>query len=249
MDPSRLALSVVIPAFDEVHRLPQTIESVLTYLERRSEPFEIVVADDGSTDGTDDLVRNHARFDDVLYLDRDSVNRGKGAALRRGVARSRGRRVLLMDADQATPIEELEHLEASLAEGADIAIGSRAGRRARVRRAQPWFRVLIGKAGNKLIRLVATPGIGDTQCGFKLFRGPLARSLFAAGQIDGFAFDVEILHLALAGGAQVREVPVAWHHVPESKVHAILDPLRVLVDLARIRLHRYDVGIGRTDEN
>jgi dolichyl-phosphate beta-glucosyltransferase len=170
------------------------------------------------------------------------VNRGKGAALRTGVAATRGDIVLLSDVDLSTPLAELQKLLPFLAKNA-IAIGSRAIDVGLVRRRQPWHRVLLGRAGNLVIRALAVPGIGDTQCGFKLFRGDVARELFAAATIDRFAYDVEILHLARRRGIAIAEVPVLWFNSPESKVRVFPDAIQTLADVFRIRWrHRRRAG-------
>jgi dolichyl-phosphate beta-glucosyltransferase len=161
-------------------------------------------------------------------------NRGKGAALRAGVLATRGRRVLVMDADLATPIEELAALEAALDQGAQIAAGSRAVATANITRSQSRLRVLLGRAGNLWIQALAVPGIRDTQCGFKLFEGEIARRLFAIAREDRFGIDIEVLCLANRRfGATVAEVGVRWEHQDGSKVRW-KDYVDVFVKVPRI---------------
>ncbi|WP_461010343.1 dolichyl-phosphate beta-glucosyltransferase [Streptomyces capparidis] len=230
-----LGLSVVIPAYNEERRLRATLETVGRYLAASAASWEVIVVDDGSTDGTARLVRAAAGGEPRIRLLASPVNRGKGSAVRLGVLASRGRRVLFCDADQATPIEELAGLAAALDRGADAAIGSRAGSAARDGR--PALRRGLGRAGNRFIQAVAVPGIHDTQCGFKLFDGDKARAAFALARIDGWGFDVEILLLFTRLGWTVAEVPVRWAHQPGSKVRP-LDYARVLGETLRVRLGR-----------
>ncbi|MHC3471584.1 glycosyltransferase [Streptomyces sp. 7R007] len=226
-------LSVVIPAYNEERRLGPTLDAVTRYLrDNESREWEIVVADDGSADGTRDLVTS--REDPRIRLVASPRNRGKGHALRLGVAASRGRRVLVTDADLAAPIEELEKLDKALGEGNAAAIGSRAMPGATIEDRQHRLREVLGRAGNQLIRRTAVPGIRDTQCGFKLFDGERAREAFAASRLNGWGIDVEVLRHFHHADWRIAEVPVRWSHQPGSKVRS-LDYLRVLAELARLR--------------
>jgi dolichyl-phosphate beta-glucosyltransferase len=231
-------LSVVIPAYNEERRLGPTLDAVARHLDATGGhrgSWEIVVADDGSTDATRELVtvRRDARV--RLVTGSGSGNRGKGHALRQGVAASRGRRVLVMDADLATPVEELERLERALADGHTAAIGSRAVPGATLGERQHRIRELLGAAGNLLIRRTTLRGIRDTQCGFKLFDGDKARTAFAASRLNGWAIDVEVLRHFQRAGWPVAEVPVHWSHRPGSKVRPADYP-RALRDLVRLRI-------------
>ncbi|MEU5094546.1 dolichyl-phosphate beta-glucosyltransferase [Streptomyces sp. NPDC020996] len=228
-------LSVIIPAYNEERRLGPTLDAVTRYLsqnEGRWGTWEVVVADDGSSDGTGDLVTE--REDPRVRLVAGPRNRGKGSALRLGVAASRGRRVLVTDADLAAPIEELEKLDKALCEGNSAAIGSRSVPGATIEDRQHRLRELLGRAGNVLIRRTAVPGIRDTQCGFKLFEGDLAREAFADSRLNGWGIDVEVLRHFHRAGRQIAEVPVRWSHQPGSKVRS-LDYLRVLAELTLLR--------------
>ena len=166
---------------------------------------------------------------------RHGRNRGKGAAIRTGVLASRGARVLLADADASTPIEELEKLEARLAE-APLVFGSRATPGSEVRRHQPRYRELMGKSFNLIVRLLGVRGLRDTQCGFKLLDGEVARELCADLTIEGFAYDVELVLLARRRGHRIVEVGVVFEHSPESRVHPIRSSLEMLRDVVRVRL-------------
>lgn len=230
------ALSVVIPAYNEARRLGSTLDRVTEYLRGRQGSegeHEVLVVDDGSTD---DTARRVASYPDPLVrLVRQPENRGKGAALRRGVAESRGERVLLCDADLSTPIQEVERLASRLDDGADVAIGSRAVAGADVQKHQPFYRELMGKTFNRIIRLLGVRGLRDTQCGFKLLDGEVARRLFRMLRTDGFAFDVELVWLARRHGLRVDEVGVRWIDSPDTRVHALYDSARMLRDVLLMR--------------
>jgi dolichyl-phosphate beta-glucosyltransferase len=226
-------LSVVVPAYNEEARLAVTLPSMLAYLEAAGRSFEVLVVDDGSSDGTARVAESFAgRGVRALRLAR---NRGKGAATRAGVLASQGDRVLLTDADLSTPMPELERLERHL-DRADMVFGSRAVAGARIEHPQPAFRQWMGKTFNLMIRLLVAGGVRDTQCGFKLLDGPTARAVFADLLLDGFAYDVELLWLARRRGLRVVEVGVEWSHSPDSKVHLVTDSVRMALDILRIRL-------------
>lgn len=234
-----VAISVVIPAYNEEERLGPSLKRAIDYLSARrgetGQTFEILVADDGSSDRTVEVALRFAdRGVRAIGLPQ---NRGKGAAVKAGLLASAGERVLVSDADFSTPIEEIEKLEGQLGV-AEIAIGSRAIRGADVRERQPFYRVLLGKAGNKVIRLLAVPGIADTQCGFKLLRGEAARSLARELTIDGFAYDVELLWLAKKRGMRIAEVGVVWVNSAASKVDPLPAAMAALRDLVLMRLRR-----------
>lgn len=231
-------LSVVVPAYNEARRLPVTLEAVVPWLEARPESFELVLVDDGSSDGTLELIRGWSERHPCIRVVAVSPNRGKGRALAEGVKTTRGDRVLVSDADFSTPITELDKLEAALDAGADVAIASRAKRGARVEHSQPFYRVLMGKCFNLVVQAAILPGLWDTQCGFKLFRGELARELFGGLRIDGFGYDIDVLYAARRRQLRISEVPVRWINSPETKVNAVRDSMRMLGDIARVRLHR-----------
>lgn len=229
------ALSVVIPVFNEERRLPATLERITEYLHRRRDllPAEVIVVDDGSTDSTAAVVGHFAMAGEItVRLEKLGENRGKGAAVRCGLRASRGRRVLITDADLASPIEELERLEAA---SADIAVGSRALRRELIVCRQPLVRDLLGRCFNVFLRLLGLSRLRDTQCGFKLLQGDLARRLSHQLRLDGFAFDVELLVRAEKRGARIAEVPVRWDHVEESRVRPLRHGLAMVRDTLLLR--------------
>ena len=234
------ALSLVIPAYDEERRLGPGLRRALDYLRERGEPFEVLVVDDGSRDRTREVAATFAG--EGVTLLRHERNRGKGAAIRTGLAASRGARVLLTDADFSTPIEELAKLEPHLPR-APLVIGSRGVADSSVQKRQPIYRELMGKTFNRAVRLLGVRGLNDTQCGFKLLQGDAGRQLAQELKIEGFAYDVELIWLARRHGWNVAEVGVVWINSEDSRVSPIRSSLSMLRDLLRIRwIHRHDAG-------
>lgn len=232
-------LSVIIPAYNEEETIEGTVRYIERYLSDLKLSHEIVVVDDGSTDSTLQIVETLAREIPSVRFLHYVPNRGKGHAVRTGILASAGDRVLFTDADHSTPIEELPALMAALDNGCAVAVGSRAVRGAIRTVHQPFHREIGGKALNLLIQLFAVPGIKDTQCGFKLFTRKAARAIFPRCFIDNFSFDVEVLYLARQCRLKVPELPVHWAHHGPSKVRPFRDGFKMLLDIARIRLHRY----------
>jgi dolichyl-phosphate beta-glucosyltransferase len=230
-------VSVVVPCFDEEGRLPTSLARALAFLERSGRDYEIVLVDDGSTDRTPALIERAAREHPQVRAVKLAGNRGKGRALAEGVRRTAGNLVLTSDADFSAPIDELPKLEAAIAAGCEVAIGSRARRGAR-EVDQPLYRRAMGKGFNVLVQALLLPGVWDTQCGFKLFRGEVARELFGRLQTDGFAYDVEILWLARRAGYRLCEVPVRWINSTTSRVDPVRHSGQMLRDLLRIRFAR-----------
>jgi len=166
------------------------------------------------------------------------LNRGKGFAVRSGVLHAAGRDVLFSDADLSTPIEEMEKLLPLITRGdCDIAIASRGLPKSNLTVHQPWYRELMGRTFNKLVQGIAVPGILDTQCGFKAFRGDVAKRLFGLAQIDGFGFDTEILFLARKCGYRIAEIPVTWVHKDDSRVNPFSAPIQMVGELLQVRLN------------
>jgi len=232
------SLSIVIPAYNECERLPPTLDRILRYLGDREGTAEILVCDDGSTDGTSAVAERILAAQDrtswrVLPAAR---NEGKGAAVRRGVLAAAGESILFSDADLSTPIEEIRKLEAALSGGADVAIGSRGRPDSEVEVSQPFYREMMGRVFNTIVRTALVHGICDTQCGFKLFRREAARRVFERAKANGLAFDVEILLLARRLGYRIEEVPVRWIDSPDSRVTLVGGPISMLLDLLRIRV-------------
>jgi dolichyl-phosphate beta-glucosyltransferase len=231
----RPELSVIIPAFNEERRLPGSLRRVVNYLGRRPEPFEVLVVDDGSRDATAAFVARFAAEDRRVRLLQYGSNRGKGFAVRYGMLRARGERVLMSDADLSTPIEELPKLTAALDARADIAIGCRVLPESCLAVRQPPLRELIGRTFNLVVRVLAVPGIRDTQCGFKLFTRAAASDIFAVLTVDHWCFDVEALLVARKMGYHIREVPITWVNEENTKVNVLRDLAQTALDLGRIR--------------
>lgn len=226
-------LSIVIPAYNEALRLPRYLPDVQAFCATLQGGCEILVVDDGSTDRTAQYVDSVAHQDTAVRLIRQDRNRGKGAAVRRGVSEARGAYVLFADADGATPIEESWKLLERAREAADVVIGSRKAA-GDVRRERSWARELVGSAFYRITNLLAVPGIEDTQCGFKIFRRTAARAIFPQLTETGWAFDVELLFVAQKLGMRIEEVPVNWSAVEGSKIRP-KDALKMFAALVRIR--------------
>ena len=226
--------SVVIPAYNEAQRLPPFLDTVVAYFEGRDEPYEVVVVDDGSRDGTSDVVQAR-RYTSVRIVRRE-INGGKGIAVRTGMLSARGAYRLFADADGATPIQEIKRLEAPLLAGADVAFGSRALRDPGVSLVARRHRVIAGRIFNWLVGRLGLTGVSDSQCGFKAFTKPAAERLFQALSTRGFAFDVELLLLARAAGYRIVEVPVNWADQSGSKVGVLRHGPGMLGEILRASL-------------
>lgn len=236
-----MSVSVIIPAFNEEQRLPLTLGETMDYFAGRGEPFEILVVDDGSRDATPALVEQFSRTHShpaclgVTCLSYGG-NRGKGYAVRYGMLRAQGDLRLFCDADLATPVQEYETILARMREReAPIGIGSRPLRESKLVVHQPWFREMLGRGFNKVVRALAVPGISDTQCGFKIFTARAAEDVFARCRLDGFAFDCEALYIAWRLGYKIAEVPIRWSHKAGSKINMLRDGPRMLRDLSTVR--------------
>ena len=229
-----IGLSVVIPAYNEALRLPIYLMSVVAFLRERGEPFEVVVADDGSTDDTVEVVNELASSMPEVRTVANPRNFGKGFAVRTGIANSYGKRVLFVDADGSTPIAEVERLEAAMRAGASIAIGSRAVDGPGISRSTQSHRKVIGRIFNGIVSTLLLPGLKDTQCGFKLFTRDAASATFGRQNLDGFSFDVELLFIGRRMRYRIDEVAVSWSDVSGSKVNLVRDAARMLVDIFRI---------------
>lgn len=235
----------MIPAYNESARLPHTLWEIDSFVANNDLHAEIIVADDGSCDDTLAVARSFNPRS-ASYVVLALRHRGKAATVRDGVLRARGRLILFTDADLSTPIQYATRLISALESGADVAIGSREGEGStRVR--EPGYRHVMGRVFNRIVKLVAVPGINDTQCGFKAFRHDVAKDLFGRARLHVgdtvvrgslvTGFDVEILHLARRRGYTIAEVPVYWQHVTGSKVHPLRDSYRMVVDVVRVRIN------------
>ncbi len=228
-------LSIVIPAYNESTRLPQSLERIRAFLARWGGSCEVIVVDDGSSDDTADRAR--AALPGIAVLQNEG-NRGKGYSVRRGMVAARGAHRLMTDADLSTPIEELERLLAVQREGFDVVIGSRALPDSNIEVHQPWYRENMGRVFNLAVRVLAVPGLHDTQCGFKLWSARAADDVFRAARLDGFSFDVESLFLARKRGYRIAERPVTWRNDAATRV-GMLGGFLAFPDLLRIRLNHW----------
>jgi dolichyl-phosphate beta-glucosyltransferase len=229
-------ITIIIPAFNEEKRIGSTLEVIHRYFDQKSMTREIIVIDDGSNDDTAGVVNAMKRRIHDLRCIRYLSNRGKGYAVKAGVEQSRGEYILFTDADNSTPIEEFEKFHPILSH-AKVVIGSRYMAESSVVIRQPYYRILLGRLGNFLIRVFLFDDIRDTQCGFKAFEHRAALELFSRMKVNRFGFDIELLSIAHLLKYSVREVPVSWYNSPLSRVRPIKDALRTFADLIYIKLN------------
>jgi len=228
-------LSIIIPAFNEAERLPETFKRIVVFIKAQSFITELIVVDNASNDTTKDVVIEFvSRNPFVKYL--YEATRGKGAAVRTGMLAAQGDYLLICDADLAVPMDEALNFLPPRLQKYDIAIGSREAEGAK-RYDEPFHRHLMGRVFNVIVRTLLLPGILDTQCGFKCFRRDVARELFALGRTSGWSFDVEILYLARLKGHRIAEVPVSWYYGEKSKVSPVRDTWLMLKEVLWIKKH------------
>jgi dolichyl-phosphate beta-glucosyltransferase len=232
--PDEYALSVVIPAYNEAARIGEPLRRIDRHLRARGLPGELVVVDDGSSDGTAEVVRRvTAELGTPVQVLRSERNRGKGHAVKVGMTSARGRAVLMTDADLSTPIEELDKLLPHLRDGVQVVIGSRKMAGARIEVHQPWLREMMGGVFTQLTRLLVVR-VSDVTCGFKLFTREAAGDIFSRVTLEDWSFDAEALFLARRLGFRVREVPVVWRDAAGTKVRRGRDAIRAALGLLRI---------------
>jgi dolichyl-phosphate beta-glucosyltransferase len=228
-------LSIIIPAYNEENRLPETIARMAAFLRTQDYDYEVIVVENGSTDKTLEIAQactaGHPAFR-VIKLE----DKGKGLAVRHGMLAARGQYRFMCDADLSMPIEELPHFLPPNFPGADIVIASREALGA-VRYNEPEHRHIGGRLVNLVIRLFAIPGIHDTQCGFKSFRDDVAEDLFSCQVIDGWSFDIELLYIARKRGYRIEELPIPWYYSDQSHVSPVKDALRMAWDIFKIHFN------------
>jgi dolichyl-phosphate beta-glucosyltransferase len=228
-------LSIIIPAHNEEHRLPGSLEKIETFLAKQSYQAEVIVVENGSVDRTAAVVREFAQragHSNITLI--QETQRGKGIAVRRGMLAAQGAYRFMCDADLSMPIEEVNKFLPPALDSYDVAIASREAPGAR-RYNEPAYRHIGGRVINFLIRVLAVRDFQDTQCGFKSFSAAAALDLFSVQQLDGMSFDVEVLYIAQQRGYRIIEVPINWYFSSESRVRLVQDTLRVISDLFQVR--------------
>ncbi len=230
-------LTIVIPAYNEESRLPGTLAKIDAFLRQQPYQAEVIVVENGSRDDTSGIVERFCA--DHAYVRLLHSAKGKGAAVRTGMLAAAGDYALICDADLAMPIAETAKLLAAVQNGFDVAIASREGEGA-VRFDEPYYRHLMGRVFNTLVRILAIPSLQDTQCGFKLFRRGVARDVFARQTMGGWAFDVEVLAIAIRRGYKVVEVPIHWYFMTNSKISPVRDTISMVREVIKVRqnVHR-----------
>jgi dolichyl-phosphate beta-glucosyltransferase len=228
-------LSIVIPAHNEEHRLSDSLNKVLAFLQRQTYQAEILVVENGSQDRTAEIARRFTKRHPNLSLLQES-EAGKGLAVRRGMLAAQGEYRFICDADLSMPIEEVNKFIPPILLDFDVAIASREIPGA-VRYGEPLYRHWVGRVFNLLVRALTIPGIQDTQCGFKCFKAEVAEDLFSVQVINGWTFDAEVLFIALRRGYRIVEVPISWHYIPGSRVRLLRDSIAMLTDLFHIRIN------------
>jgi dolichyl-phosphate beta-glucosyltransferase len=228
-------LSIIIPAYNEESRLPETLAKIGAYIQASHRATEVLVIDDGSTDGTVSAAETMRDKLPSMRIISNGVNRGKGFSVRHGMLQARGRIALFTDADLSAPIEEADKLLAAVDDSFDVAIGSRAIDRSLISAHQSPFREFAGIVFNTVVRICLRLPFVDTQCGFKAFKREPCKIIFAQQRIERFGFDPELLYLARHHGLQSTEIPVRWAHSPGTKVSMLRDSLQMFADVFIIR--------------
>ncbi len=232
-DRAKPFLSVVIPAHNEEKRLPGTLEQVFAFLDRQDYSSEVLVVENGSQDRTYQVAEEFTANHPNLKVIREQ-QAGKGLAVRRGMLEARGQYRFMCDADLSMPIEEVNRFVPPSLNGVDIAIASREEPDS-IRYGEPAYRHIGGRWINTLIRLLALPGLHDTQCGFKCFREAVAKDLFRNQTMDGWSFDIELLYIARQRGYRIEELAIPWYYRADSRVEPLKDAVAMFLDILKIR--------------
>jgi glycosyltransferase involved in cell wall biosynthesis len=228
-------LSLVIPVYNEEERLPASLKQVLEFLKVQSYSAEVIIVENGSQDATFEIAQGFAKQNPFLRVLRNT-ERGKGLAVRRGMLEARGKFRFMCDVDFSMPVTEINRFLPPVLDNYEIAIASREAPGA-IRYHEPGYRHFVGRGFNALIRIIALPGLDDTQCGFKCVNGSVAEELFKRQTLTGWSFDVEMLYIARRLGYRIIEVPIPWYFNPDSKIRVLKDSLRMGIDLLQIRLN------------
>jgi dolichyl-phosphate beta-glucosyltransferase len=232
--PPKPFLSIIIPAYNEEHRIPATFDQLFKFLASQNYASEVLLVENGSQDRTLQIGQEYALKHDRLRV-LQSPQRGKGLAVQYGMLQAEGEYRFMCDADFSMPVEEINRFLPPRS-SCHITIASREAPGAQ-RINEPHYRHFVGRGFNMLIRLLALPDLQDTQCGFKCFRGELAEKLFQKQSLHGWAFDVEILFIARRMGCCIQEIPIKWYFNPDSKVRVLRDSIRMGLDLLKIRIN------------
>ena len=226
-------LSIIIPAYNEENRLPNTLEQVLAFIQQQSYQSEVLIIENGSSDHTFEIAQNFASgYPQISAVHLD--NSGKGLAIQYGMLRATGQYRFMCDADLSMPIAEVNRFLPPTLENFEIAIGSREAPGS-VRYNEPGYRHWGGRGTNLLIRWFALSRLRDTQCGFKMFRADIAKDIFGYQTITNWSFDIEVLYIARLRGYQILEIPIPWYFNPETKLNPIRDALNMAIDIFTIR--------------
>lgn len=226
-------LSIIIPAYNEEHRLPRTLEQIFSFLQEQNYSAEVLIVENGSNDRTIEIAQKFATQHQNLHIFQEE-QRGKGNAVRSGMLKARGEYRFLCDADLSMPIAEVNKFLPPALNNTEIAIASREVPGA-VRYNEPQYRHLTGRVFNSLIRLLVLPDLQDTQCGFKCFRAEVAEEIFRYQILSGWSFDVEVLYIAQRKGYQIREIPIDWYFKADTKISVLQDSWQMFLDLLTIR--------------
>jgi dolichyl-phosphate beta-glucosyltransferase len=239
-------LSIIIPAHNEEHRLPGSLDKIVAFLGRQDYQAEVIVVENASQDNTAGVVKEFmVRYPFISLI--EEKRRGKGLAVKRGILAGRGQYLFICDADLSMPIEEVAKFLPPQLQDYDVAIASREVEGAR-RYGEPAYRHLMGRVFNFLVRLLAVPGFQDTQCGFKCFRREVAHDIFPYQTMGGWGFDVEVLFIARKRGYRIVEVPINWYYSPSSRISPIKDTFSMLRELLKVRLNDWRGIYARMSE-
>jgi dolichyl-phosphate beta-glucosyltransferase len=235
-DPARTPmLSIVIPAYNEEKRLPESLEQVDAFVSSQTYPIELIVVNNNSTDSTQQIAEAWAGTHAYVRVLAEP-RQGKGAAVRKGMLAGKGQYLFICDADFSMPVDEISKFMPPVMNGYDVAIASREAPGAQ-RIDEPGYRHLMGRVFNFIVRVLAIPSIQDTQCGFKSFRREVALDVFNRQTIEGWGFDVEVLFIALQRGYHLSEVPITWYYRPQSRISPIRDSISMVIEVLRVRLN------------
>ena len=226
-------LSIIIPAHNEAHRLPQSLTKIVDFLQQQDYTAEVWVIENGSQDNTAEVVKEFQKRHTFIKL-HQSRERGKGLAIKIGMQLATGEYRYMCDADLSTPIEELQHFLDPRLKDYDVIIGSREAKGAQ-RIGEPLLRHLLGRVANMIIQVLAVAEYADTQCGFKLFKGHVADRIFGIQRLNGIGFDVEIIYLAQKYQYSIYEMPVLWYYDPDTRIRLFKDSLAMIGELTQIR--------------